>query len=371
MTRRIGAVALLACSALLLAACSDDGSSSAPPPTPLPPASTAAPNPGASTGRSELLPSTRVSTADVPLMPFGPAGDGTTLWYWDDGTGKVVSIDTATGKAGTPITVSKPGGTPYGSPKTVAVGSSGVWAANARRHTLDRIDPATSAIAERIPLKPPSSAKLSKAVTPYGLAVDGASLWTTDFDQGVLLQVNATSGKVTRVVKKLGHPAAVATGFGSVWVYEYREGIIARVDPATGKVVKRIEVQNSLGSGPCGGCGDNIAVGSDALWFPLGNGFGVARIDPTTNAVTATIPLTIVVNRAFADDSGVWVAGGSGTRDQNAVVLRIDPSTAQVNGRLAVPYAIDAAVAPAGGDVWVGTAQTLDAGTVVRVHLGE
>jgi DNA-binding beta-propeller fold protein YncE len=121
---------------------------------------------------------------------------------------------------------------------------------------------------------------------------------------------------------------------------------------------------------PCGGCGDNLAVGSDALWFPLGSGFGVARIDPTTNTVTATTPLTIVALRVFADADGVWVAGGRGGLDQGAQVIRLDPATAAISTRVAAPYALNAAVAPSGGDLWVGSAQVIDSGTISRLKLG-
>ena len=310
-----------------------------------------------------------VSTADVPVLPGGPAISEGQLWYWDDGQGMVVPIDTASGTAGTPIKVGDPAGSPYGSPKTVAAGSSGVWATNSNGHSVDLIDPATNKIGGRIKLKPPAAAGVSKPVVPYGLAVDGDTLWVTDFDQGLLLEVSVKDEKVTKVISGLGHASAVTVGFGSVWVYEFREGTIARVDPSSGKVQATIEVQNGQGTGPCGGCANQLAVTADALWMPLGSGFGVAKIDPTTNADVATIPLTIVSMGIFADDSGVWVAGGNGGQDEKAVVVRIDPTTAKVTGTMPVPYAMNVVRAQGGGDLWVGTAQVMDSGSVVRIHL--
>ncbi len=57
---------------------------------------------------------------------------------------------------------------------------------------------------------------------------------------------------------------------------------MSRIDPRTGRVLQRIGVGNAPGP---------IEAGADAVW--VGNTLDgtVSRIDPGTNAVSATIPV--------------------------------------------------------------------------------
>ena len=66
--------------------------------------------------------------------------------------------------------------------------------------------------------------------------------------------------------------------FGSVWAAG-TDGVV-RVDPATNSVVATIPVTDGAGW---------TAASADAVWVTTPT--GLARIDPQTNTVTATIPL--------------------------------------------------------------------------------
>jgi YVTN family beta-propeller protein len=125
----------------------------------------------------------------------------------------------------------------------------------------------------------------------------------------------------------LGGTRGFGSGDGSVWVSLKDTGSVVRIDPKTNKVTQTITVGKPICSG--------MTFGFGTMWVPLcgasGTGHpdvrvaGVVRIDPKTNAVTATIskglqsggPMKVAV-------SSVWVESGDGT------LARIDPASGAV-----------------------------------------
>ena len=107
---------------------------------------------------------------------------------------------------------------------------------------------------------------------------------------------------------------------------------------------------------------------SDSIWVPLNFGHGVARIDPTTNTVTAAIPLDRTADTLAVGNGAIWSAAWDGTipcTDTGAYVVLIDPGRNVVSGTFVVPCAVTVAVAE--GDVWVGTADAPNG--VTRLHV--
>lgn len=147
----------------------------------------------------------------------------------------------------------------------------------------------------------------------------------------------------------------VAAGYGGVWVVGI--GVIYRVDPATGKTVAGI---------PAPGANDKlsgIAVGAGAVWVTASPRFGVYRIDPRRDRVTAFIRLPPVPTGITVAYGRVWVTepkAGPGT------VVRIDPQTNRVTGP-PIRVGTGAAGIVAGfGSLWV-TNGTAD-GSVSRIN---
>jgi streptogramin lyase len=101
--------------------------------------------------------------------------------------------------------------------------------------------------------------------------------------------------------------------------------VIYRVDPATAKIVATIAIPG------IGIKQSHIATGAGAVWATGRDRgrFGVYRIDPRRNRVTAFIrlpPTPVIVTVAYGR---VWV---DEPRAGPAVVLRIDPRTNRVSG---------------------------------------
>ena len=114
-----------------------------------------------------------------------------------------------------------------------------------------------------------------------------------------------------------------AAGYGAIWVTG--EGVIYRIDPATAKIVATIAIP---------GIGlklSHIATGAGAVWATGRDRarYGVYRIDPRRNRVTAFIrlpPTPVVITVAYGQ---VWV---DEPRAGPAVVFRIDPRANRVSG---------------------------------------
>ena len=128
----------------------------------------------------------------------------------------------------------------------------------------------------------------------------------------------------------------IESGFGSVWVATGTG--VARLDPETQEVVATISAPNP----------SDLAVGGDAVWLVStmgggwrtevgpggteeGTGLGsVTRIDPGTNSVAATIPVGASLGSLAIVGDEVWVANAFDTtisiidHSNNAVIETID-----------------------------------------------
>jgi virginiamycin B lyase len=145
----------------------------------------------------------------------------------------------------------------------------------------------------------------------------------------------------------------VEVGYGAVWVTS--SGTVARIDPASNRVVATIPT-------PLAGQFPSIAFGEGAVWVTSGQTNGVVyRIDPATNRVTATIPLPAGAFEIVVAAGTVWVSpyDPSQAHDQDpgpGELVRIDARTNQLRSPVRVPgmplilrYGLDA-IWVTGGD---------------------
>lgn len=117
---------------------------------------------------------------------------------------------------------------------------------------------------------------------------------------------------------------------------------VLRIDPATNEIVATIPVSSA----------GNLAVGSDGVWV-IGSMEGaqdvVVRIDPNSNRVVATVPVG-----GYAFDVAVDAIGVSVTRDidghgRSGEVIRIDPTTNEIVACIPVEGRIRDVVVGEGG----------------------
>jgi hypothetical protein len=104
----------------------------------------------------------------------------------------------------------------------------------------------------------------------------------------------------------------VGTGFDSVWVSKQHSGAVARVDPASGRVLATIDVAST----PV-----KLQPADGRMWVRTGDAY--VAIDPATNSVSSTLAKADVgpeANRSWAVDGALWICDG--TR-----LHRYDPTT--------------------------------------------
>src|SRR5436305_379906 len=109
----------------------------------------------------------------------------------------------------------------------LAASPTAVWVACRNAGALQRLRPATGAVAARVPLS---------GFRPWALAIGYGSLWAIDRDQTTLLRLDPATGKLRRRISLPGLPVYVWAGGGAVWVGFESGSSVARIDSASGRV---------------------------------------------------------------------------------------------------------------------------------------
>lgn len=164
--------------------------------------------------------------------------------------------------------------------------------------------------------------------------------------------IDPATNKVTADVPVGGTPTAIAAGEGALWVLNADDQTVTRIDPVTRAV-------RTFGTG---GVPTDLAAGEGALWVGNGRRGGsqfvgpsatsVSRIDPSTNAVLASVALprrsqghlNTNVDHLAVGAGAVWAVG------PDFSVSRIDPGTAEISGDAGTLDAEAVAAGPEG--VW-------------------
>jgi YVTN family beta-propeller protein len=232
-------------------------------------------------------------------------------------------IGPAGGRAGAPVTV--------GTPDGLAYGAGSVWAVDSTGGRLYRIDPATHAVMQTIPV---GSAPSAVTVTR------GGNVWVANSGDGTVSRVNAAASKLVQAIQVGNVPAAIASGPSGVWVANQGDATVDRINPATGTVTMR--------NIPVGGLPDGIAVGPGAVWVANSQDGTVTRIDPATGQPSGPIFVGAGPAGIAVTPSAVWVANSL-----DLTVMKIDPALDRVTATYTVGDGPHAIVAGRDG-VWVG-----------------
>jgi YVTN family beta-propeller protein len=230
-------------------------------------------------------------------------------------------------------------------PTGLAAGAGGIWFASAGQNSyvngsvvtrirLGRIDPAFDSLAGTIGLRNEGS---FGAFGP--LATGGGAVWVTS--AGGVFRFDPASGQETRTETGTIYGSAlsgIAVDARTAWVSDAGRNTVLRIDPTTQVVTAQVPV----GNGP-----SSIALGDGAVWAADTPDDEVKRIDPATNAVTTTIKVGRSPTGIAAGAGAVWVANsGDGT------VSEIDPRTDKVSRTLSVGGS-PAGIVVSSGLVWV------------------
>ena len=244
-------------------------------------------------------------------------------------------IDSAGGRVGAAVAVSSPDGLAYGDGSVWAVEGNGGTGG-----TVSRINPATHAVVQQIPV----------GTDPAAVTVAGRDVWVANSGDGTVSRISPAADAVVQTIPVGNVPDAIASGPSGIWVANQGDATVDRIDPATGDVdVTRRDI-------PVGGLPDGIAVGPDGVWVANGQDGTVTRIDPATGQPGG--PLTVGSGPAgiAVTPAAVWVANSL-----DLTVDRLDPATGKVTATIGVGDG-PGAIAAAKDGVWVsdGFDATLD-----------
>lgn len=176
---------------------------------------------------------------------------------------------------------------------------------------------------------------------PWGIAVDGTTVWVSDASRATLVALDADSGRVQREVAT-GAPdprdAGIVVAGGRLWVANLG-GSVGVLDATSGAPIGRVAV------GP--GEPAAVAVTGRSAWVPLhGPGGGLARIHVDLTTEPVPIELAEPGFAVVAAGETVWVSG------LDRGLFALDAETGEVRYEVDLPGA-PRGVAVASGDVWV------------------
>lgn len=245
---------------------------------------------------------------------------------------------------------------------SVAVGDGYVWVTSLAGRSLWRVDPETGATRSS-----PVDGTPMDVVVRGGLAV----VVSGPFEVSVH-RIDAASGALIETIPMPGAEGAdtaVAEGPDGIWVMGcgFGGGNVGRVSEAKsvggGTALDRVGIFSEnpnfvFGHTPDFPAYTDIAVGDGAIWVTLDSGPAIRRVDPTGRRPIDVIELPFLPKSVVTGAGAVWITGLV-----EDVVARLDPRSAQVTMTIPVGRGADG-VAFGLGDVWV--ASSID-GTVTRI----
>jgi streptogramin lyase len=153
--------------------------------------------------------------------------------------------------------------------------------------------------------------------------VGEGAIWITN--QTTVIQIDPQTNQLVGEPLPAGEEIiAVALGHGTFWTGSHDDGIVARIDPLTHRVVATIDVGFSV---------HGLAVDEKSAWVLDEHGFAVVRINPQTNQLQERIPIDFVGANLAAGAGSVWVAPAARDNGQstgNDGIARISADEKQV-----------------------------------------
>ena len=256
-------------------------------------------------------------------------------------------------------------------PDALAYGFGSLWVANSGEKTVQRINPKTHEVIQRIEV----------GSNPTAIAISERNVWVANGADGTVTEIDAATTGVVATIPVGALPAAVAAGPKGIWVANSGDDNLSLIDIDSARVVK---TGVSGGDGPDGLLVDGdslwvvssadrtllhldartgLAVSGDAipvdagagdliltqgsLWVANKSALSVTRVDPRSGRVLATIPVGDGPSSLAATRDAIWTSN-----EYAGTVSRIDPAT----DRLVHTYAVGASphgLAVAGRDLWV------------------
>jgi streptogramin lyase len=259
------------------------------------------------------MPEVRVGSA--PLNAIAAQG---LVWTENYGDGTISALDPGNGSVRSVRVDGQPGG--------IAYGAGSLWVSDLSGGVVTRVDPGGAILA-----------RIEVGGQAAGVAASGNLVFVADYGGG-LTRIDALTNRVLGRTPLSGNAEAVAAGFGRVWVTN-RDGTITTLDPQTG-AVEGTPI-------PVGDDVDDVWIGMDAVWAVALYGKKLARIDPASRQITASMTTPGQASGVLEAAGALWVSNYD-----RATVSRVDPARLTVVKTYRVGRQ-PRGLAAAGGSIWV------------------
>jgi streptogramin lyase len=234
----------------------------------------------------------------------------------------------------------------------VALGLGSVWVEDREGGTssaqLFRIDPQTEGVTDKVP-----------NVLGGAATVMNGSVWVASFGTNRLLRIDPTTDTVTSYATGPSvdeGPQDVLPVAGQLWVSNHHGGTVALINPQDGTISSAIQVAPVGPSGP-----QDLATDGSSVWVGIPGDNTIDRISIANHTVTPLAPPPYVPCGGLAADSTALWATGAGCGSGG--VTRYNPTTNQISASFNTPgHAFDVTIAF--GSIWVITS---DPNELVRI----
>lgn len=162
-------------------------------------------------------------------------------------------------------------------------------------------------------LKPDATVAMPLAA---GAVADADAVWIARPDHKAIVRVDAkTHAPGPPVALDHAPCGSLASAFGSLWVPLCESHTVARVDPASGKVTASLPLSVAHPQG-------RLAVAVGSVWIPSDGKGVVTRVDPDSNTPVAETYVSPEPVAVAGSDDALWV-----TSEKDNTLARIDPHT--------------------------------------------
>lgn len=220
-----------------------------------------------------------------------------------DFAGWVHRVDTGTGA----VTASHRG---FGYAADIAVSPAAVWVSNGDFGWVSRFDPESGAVVDSVEI----------GWSVLDLTISGGAVWVASDGSagGRLTRIPMTGSAVADSVELPWRPEALAVGEGALWAHDAGFGRVHKLDPSSGALLATIPLEAEMYEGR------GIAVGEGGVWVAMGLEEAVVRIDPVSGSVER-IPAGGFVQDVAAGAGAVWAV-----LPEEDGLLKIDPSSLEI-----------------------------------------
>lgn len=217
------------------------------------------------------------------------------------------------------------------------------------------IDPATNEIVAQVPV----------GRNPTSVALGEGAVWVLNADDRTISRIDPETKEVREFAAGT-EPLDIAAGEGAVWVLNADDPddaaptrTVSRIDPDSEETLT-IELPAGNRFELIRFPGEQLLLVGEGAVFAIGSDGSVARIDPRTNEVVATIDPGVWPGSIALENGALWVSEKVGN-----LIARVDLRTGEVVGTFEVGTNFVSGIAVGGGVLW---ATDPIAGTVWRIE---